>query len=220
MARQSAARQAENFRLPLLPRARARTRLYRGQIPLAAVLQAVLVLQRLESVPTQRCAVGVQVPSKTAVQSQRSIARSAVCASEEFQKLRGLSTGEFVGAMSKDFGEILLCNYRIVLVLFRRGLRRFFATGLRDVLGFSTVGLAIPHRLSAPIKLLCHKNFVSRARSDHEKALAANSLIVPGVPVAWWWLESPFPGKNIPKTMLFEFFGIEKRFLKRNVEMG
>ena len=50
------------------PRAHARES-YLEQIPLAAVLQAALVLQRLESAPTQHCAVGVQVPSKTAVQS-------------------------------------------------------------------------------------------------------------------------------------------------------
>jgi len=41
-------------------------------------------------------------------------------AGEFFQALRGLSTGEFVRAVDEDFGEILLCNYRKVLVLFRR----------------------------------------------------------------------------------------------------
>ena len=43
-----------------------------------------------------------------------------------FQQFRGLSTGEFVRAIAKDFGQILLCNYRKVLVLFRRSCAGFW----------------------------------------------------------------------------------------------
>jgi len=43
-----------------------------------------------------------------------------VCAGEFFQQFRGLRASELVGAVSKDFGEILLCNYRKVSVLFGR----------------------------------------------------------------------------------------------------
>jgi hypothetical protein len=87
-----------------------------------------------------------------------------VCAGEEFQKLRRLRAAEFERAMSKDFGEILLCNYRKVLVLFRHGLRRFPAVSSRDVLGFSTVGLARTNGPSAPIKFWRHRIFLLRAR--------------------------------------------------------
>ena len=81
-----------------------------------------------------------------------------------FQLFRGLEAAEFARAASKDFSQILLCNYRKVLVLFRRRLRRFLGPGFRDVLGFSTVGLAIPDWVSAPIKLWRHRIFVLRAR--------------------------------------------------------
>jgi hypothetical protein len=43
-----------------------------------------------------------------------------VCVGASFQEFRGLSTGEFVRSIAKDFGEILLCNYRKVSVLFHR----------------------------------------------------------------------------------------------------
>ena len=65
-----------------------------------------------------------------------------MCVGASFQEFRRLSTGEFVRAVAKDLGEILLCDHRIVLVLFGRNLRQFLPPGFRDVLGFSTVGLA------------------------------------------------------------------------------
>jgi hypothetical protein len=43
-----------------------------------------------------------------------------VSAGEGFQQFRSLSTGEFVRAVSKDFGKVLLSYYLKVLVLFGR----------------------------------------------------------------------------------------------------
>jgi hypothetical protein len=37
-----------------------------------------------------------------------------------FQEFRCLRAAQFARAVSKDFGKILLCNYRKVLGLFRR----------------------------------------------------------------------------------------------------
>jgi len=45
-----------------------------------------------------------------------------VCVGASFQEFRRLSTGEFVRAVAKDLGQILLCDHRIVLALFGRSL--------------------------------------------------------------------------------------------------
>jgi hypothetical protein len=96
-----------------------------------------------------------------------------VTVGQSFQQFRCLRAPKFVRAIAKDLGEILLCNYRKGLVLFRHSLRRcFLATGFRDVLGFSTVGLARANRPSAPIKFWRHRIFVAcatRARLYHER---------------------------------------------------
>lgn len=139
------------------------------------------------------------MPGKTAVQSQCPVARSPVSAGEFFQQFRGQSTGEFVRAVSKDFGEILLCNYRIVLVLFRRTLRRLSAPGFWNVFGPAAVPFTVADWLPRPIKftrfqlssgqlIRCFSHsIVSSPRGDHEKALGARGVVVradSGWPVA------------------------------------
>ena len=92
------------------------------------------------------------MPRKASLQSQCAIARRPVCAGEFFQQFRGLSTGEFVRAPAKDFAQIPLCDYRIVL-LFRRSLRQFLAPGFRNVLRSPAVALPFADWLSGPVKL-------------------------------------------------------------------
>ena len=79
-----------------------------------------------------------------------------------FQALRGLSTGKFVRAIAKDFGQVGFCYDAVVLFD-----RRFWT------LGFSTVvGLARTNGPSAPIKFWRHRVFVARAtraRLYHER---------------------------------------------------
>jgi hypothetical protein len=66
------------------------------------------------------------------------------------QQFRYLRAPEFVGAIAKDFAHGAFCYY---LIVFRRSLRWFLPPSFRDVLGFSTVGLAIPNWMSGPVQL-------------------------------------------------------------------
>ena len=56
------------------------------------------------------------------------------------------------------------------VVLFRRRFRRFLGLAFGKVLHSAAVALPGFHELPTPVQgLLCHKNFISRARSDHER---------------------------------------------------
>jgi hypothetical protein len=84
-----------------------------------------------------------------------------VCAGEFFQQFRCLSAGEFVRAIAKDFGEVAF-RYDAVVLFRPRGL----APGFRNVLWSAAVTFPRFYRQPRVIKLLHHKNFVSRARSE------------------------------------------------------
>ena len=47
-----------------------------------------------------------------------------MCVGASFQEFRRLNAGKFVRAIAKDFGQVPLCNHRIVLVLFGRRFSR------------------------------------------------------------------------------------------------
>ena len=71
----------------------------------------------------------------------------------------GHAARQAVGAKAKDFAHVLLCNYRIVLLLFRRSMRRFFAPGFRDVLRSPAVAFTGPDRKPRVVKFWRHKSF-------------------------------------------------------------
>ena len=75
-----------------------------------------------------------------------------MCASEFFQQFRCLGAPQRGRAVSKDFGRVLLCNHRKVLVLFRRRV----APGFRNVFRSPAVAFTFTDRLPAPIKVWRH----------------------------------------------------------------